>query len=70
MQLSTAIPMVMAAIVIVIMSNGIFIQPINPRIIVAAKIFGIIPIIATDTDLNNMIRVTKIPSMTVPKVKI
>ena len=37
--------MVIAAIVIVIISNGIVSKPINPRIDVDAIIFGIIPII-------------------------
>ena len=44
MLLSTAIPIVIAAIVIVIISNGIFTKPITPKTKKAAIKFGIIPI--------------------------
>ena len=44
MLLSTAIPIVIAAIVIVIISKGISSKPIIPRIKKAAKKFGTIPI--------------------------
>ena len=43
MLLSTAIPIVIAAIVIVIISRGMFIKPIIPRIKKAAIKFGTIP---------------------------
>ena len=44
MLLSTAIPIVIAAIVIVIISNGISSKPIIPRIKNAAIKFGATPI--------------------------
>ena len=44
MLLSTAIPIVIAAIVIVIISKGIPIKPITPKIKKAAIKFGTTPI--------------------------
>ena len=46
MVLSTAIPTLIAAIVIVIKSSGIDLIPIKPRTKAAGRIFGIIAIIA------------------------
>ena len=54
MLLSTAIPIVIAAIVIVIISNGKLIKPIKPNTKVAASKFGIIPINDNKADLNKM----------------
>ncbi len=51
-MLSTAIPIVIAAIVIVIISNGIDKYPIIPKIKDEAKILGIIAIILNLSDLN------------------
>ena len=70
MQLSTAIPTVIAAMVMVIISKGILSQPMNPSIIDAAKMFGISPMIATVTDWNKNIIVNKMPIITKPKVRI
>ena len=70
MQLSTAIPTVIAAIVIVIISNGMSIQPIKPKITIAAKRLGMRPMIATVTDRNSSIMVNKIPAITNPRVRI
>ena len=50
--MSTAIPIVIAAIVIVIISSGIPRIPINPKMNEEAIIFGIIPIILNFIDLN------------------
>ena len=57
MLLSTAMPIVIAAIVIVIISNGILSKPINPNIIAAANKLGIIPIIASFTERNKIINI-------------
>ena len=57
MVLSTAIPIVIAAIVIVIISKGIDKYPIIPKINDDAKIFGIIPIMLNFIDLNNIINI-------------
>ena len=65
-MLSTEIPIVMAAIVIVIISNGIPSNPINPNIKVEAIIFGIIPIILSLKDLNNIINIIKIDINIIP----
>ena len=67
MVLSTAIPIVIAAIVIVIISNGIDRYPIIPKIKDDAKIFGIIPIILNLIDLNNIINIIKIKIITNPR---
>ena len=59
MLLSTAIPIVIAAIVIVIISNGILNKPIIPKIKKAAIKFGTTPIRANLIFLKmyyNMIR--------------
>ena len=60
----------MAAIVIVIMSRGIFFKPIIPKIKKAAIKFGTTPIIDKMTFLNKIRNIPKIPIMTIPKVKI
>ena len=70
MLLSTAIPIVIAAIVIVIMSKGICIKPIIPRIKKAARKFGTIPINDKVMFLNNIKNIVKIPIITIPRVKI
>ena len=70
MLLSTAIPIVIAAIVIVIISNGISSKPIIPRIKKAAIKFGTIPINEIIIFLNNTKNIKKIPSRTMPKVRI
>ena len=66
MVLSTAIPIVIAAMVIVIISNGIFNKPIKPKINVEAKIFGIIPIKLSLIDLNKIKNIIKIANRTKP----
>ena len=70
MLLSTAIPIVIAAIVIVIISKGISINPIIPRIKKAAIKFGTTPIIDKDKFLNKIKNIAKIPSITIPSVRI
>ena len=70
MLLSTAIPIVIAAIVIVIISRGRFISPINPSTNVAASKLGIIPITDSKTDLNNIKNIIVIPIITNPSDKI
>ena len=70
MLLSTAIPIVIAAIVIVIISKGIRINPIKPKIIAAARRFGIIHIIARLSERNKIISIKAIPNITTPKVRI
>ena len=65
-MLSTAIPIDIAAIVIVIISSGILSNPIIPRIKVDAKIFGIIPIMLNFKDLNNITNIIKIAKITKP----
>ena len=52
MVLSTAIPTLIAATVIVIMSNGIFSNPKRPITEEATKIFGTNPIIIIFNDLK------------------
>ena len=64
MLLSTAIPIVIEAIVIVIISSGSFNKPIIPRIDIAAIKFGIIPITDNVIDLNKMINIIAIPNIT------
>ncbi len=70
MLLSTAIPIAIAAIVIVIISNGRLIKPIKPKTKVAANKFGTIPINDNNIDLNKIININPIPIMTNPKDKI
>ena len=70
MLLSTAIPIVIAAMVIVIISNGIPIKPIIPRIKKAAIKFGTIPIKEIAVFLNKIKNMKKIPTITIPNVKI
>ena len=53
-MLSTAIPILIAAIVIVIISNGIFNIPINPRTEPIDNIFGTRAIKEIFNDLNNI----------------
>ena len=67
MLLSTAIPIVIAAIVIVIISNEIPKMPIKPRINVEAKILGIIPAQLSLNDLNKKINIMNINIKTKPK---
>ena len=67
MLLSTAIPIAMAAIVIVIISKGRFINPIKPKTKVAASKFGIIPMTDNIIDLNKTKNIKKIPDMTKPR---
>ena len=64
--MSTAIPIVIAAIVIVIISRGIFKYPIIPNMNEEAKIFGIIAIMLNFTDLNNIKNIIKIKIITNP----
>ena len=66
MVLSTAIPIVIAAIVIVIISRGIDKYPIIPKIKDEAKILGIIAIILNFIDLNNTINMMNIKIITNP----
>ena len=54
MLLSTAIPIVIAAIVMVIISKGISDNPIIPSIKKAAIKFGITPIKEIETFLNKI----------------
>ena len=70
MLLSTAIPIVIAAIVIVIISKGIPKKPIIPRIKKAAIKFGTTPIKDKEIFLNNIKNIQKIPNITIPNVKI
>ena len=67
MLLSTAIPIAIAAIVIVIISNGRLINPISPNTKVAANRLGIMPITDSITDLNKTINMRKIPTITKPR---
>ena len=70
MLLSTAIPIVIAAIVMVIISRGISKSPIIPKIKNAAKKLGTTPIKAKEIFLNNMKNIDDIPNITIPKVRI
>ena len=70
MLLSTAIPIVIAAIVIVIISKGMLSEPIIPKIKKAAKKFGTIPIKESCIFLNKIKNIKNIPSNTIPKVRI
>ena len=67
MLLSTAIPIVMAAIVIVIISSGRLIKPINPSTNIAANKFGIIPIKDKVADRNKIMNIIPMPSITNPR---
>jgi len=70
MLLSTAIPIVIAAIVIVIISSGMPNIPIIPNIKKAAIKFGTTPIKEIITFLNNIKNIRKIPNITIPNVRI
>ena len=70
MLLSTAIPIVIAAIVIVIMSSGIPSKPIIPKIKKAAIKFGTTPIRERVIFLNKIKNINVIPAITTPKVNI
>ena len=70
MLLSTAIPIVIAAIVIVIISKGMPISPIMPRINKAAIKFGTTPIKERTIFLNKIKNIRNIPSITMPRVSI
>lgn len=66
MLLSTAIPTVIAAMVIVIISNGKFMMPIIPSTSSADKRLGIIPITISLKDLNSIKNIDAIISITKP----
>ena len=70
MLLSTAIPIVIAAIVIVIISKGIPSKPIIPKIKKAAIKLGTTPIIDNVMFLNKIKNIKVIPAITTPKVNI
>ena len=70
MLLSTAMPIVIAAIVMVIMSKGILAKPIIPRIKKAAIKFGITPISEILIFLKRIKNITNIPTITKPRVNI
>ena len=70
MLLSTAIPMVIAAIVIVIISKGIPNKPMIPKIKKAAMKFGTTPINDNVMFLNKIKNIPVIPAITIPKVSI
>ena len=70
MLLSTAIPIVIAAIVIVIISSGIPSNPIIPNIKKAAIKFGTTPIKESLIFLNKTKNIANIPIITNPKVSI
>ncbi len=67
MLLSTAIPTVIAAIVIVIISNGSFIIPIIPKTNNADNRLGTIPITISLKDLKSSRNIRAIISITKPK---
>ena len=56
--------------VIVIMSSGIPVKPIIPRIKKAARKFGTMPIIDKAKFLNNTKNIANIPIITIPSVRI
>jgi hypothetical protein len=60
-------PTLIAATVMVIMSNGIDRIPSNPRTLDAVKTFGISPITATLIDLNITKNISNIAPKTIPK---
>ena len=70
MLLSTAIPIVIAAIVIVIISKGIPERPIIPKIKKAAIKFGTTPIKDKVKFLKRTKNINKIPIIVTPKDKI
>ena len=70
MLLSTAMPIVMAAIVIVIISKGISNKPMIPRIRKAAIKFGTTPINDKVIFLNKIKNIKVIPAITTPRVNI
>ena len=70
MLLSTAIPIVIAAMVIVIISKGIPNKPIIPKMKKAAIKLGTTPIIDSLIFLNNTTNIAKIPTITKPNVSI
>ena len=70
MVLSTAIPTLIAAIVMVIMSNGIPIQPMNPNTTPIERTFGKIAISAIVNERNRNTNIIRNEIMTTPKVKI
>ncbi len=70
MLLSTAIPIVIAAIVIVIISNGIPKIPINPKIKKAAIKLGTTPINESFRFLNNTKNIEKKVAKKVAKKKV
>jgi len=67
-HLSIPIPIAIAAMVMVIISSGIPIKPINPRMISDGRVFGMTAIRATDIDLNTITNRTKIILKTVKMV--
>ena len=67
MVLSTAIPTLIAATVIVIMSKGIFNRPNNPITEEATKILGIKPITITLNDLKINSNIIDITAKTINK---
>lgn len=67
MLLSTAIPTVIAAMVIVIISRGRLMIPIRPSTSNADNRFGIIPIIISLKDLNSTRNITAITNITNPR---
>ena len=68
MQLSTAIPIVIAAIVIVIRSRGIDSSPIVPSITKHAIRLGVMAAKAVFKDLNKKNSIKKIPKRTMDNV--
>jgi len=70
MLLSTAIPIVIAAIVIVIISKGIFNSSIIQSIKKAAIKFGTTPISDNLIFLKRIKNIEKIPIITKPNVRI
>ena len=67
MVLSTAIPTLIAATVIVIMSKGIFNRPNKPITEEATKILGINPITITLNDLKIISNIIDITAKTINK---
>ena len=70
MLLSTAIPIVIAAIVIVIISKGIPSKPIIPKMRKAAIKFGTTPISDKVIILNKIKNIKVMPAITTPRVNI
>ena len=66
MLLSTAIPTVIAATVIVIISNGSFSMPIIPSTNSAEIKLGMMPINIKEKDLNNIKNINAITNITKP----